>query len=234
MELGPYELLDELGRGGMGVVYRARHRSLGHEVALKVIRSDQGVDDHWRARFRREARAASQLAAHPHIVGAHDAGETDGDLWYAMELVRGTPLDSLIAGGDLGPEQAAMWIEQAARGVHHAHDHGLLHRDLKPANILVAGDGTTAQVADFGLAGVQQADPEVTRLTKSAEIVGTPDYMPPEQAMGQGCDGTADVYGLGATLYHAVAGRPPFDGSAPRSSRSRMNSRSISRLSRRV
>ncbi|MHC5018906.1 MAG: protein kinase domain-containing protein [Planctomycetota bacterium] len=229
--IGPYEILGELGRGGMGVVYRARHATLGHDVALKVIQHGAGGSSSataidpastdgaaaLAARFRREAEAAGRLSGHPNIVAVHDFGEVldDGNgrswLYLAMDLVEGRPLDELIEEGELTVEESARLIAQTARALAHAHAAGVLHRDVKPSNILVQQDGT-ARLADFGLAQSRGADPDVTRLTKSGELLGTPAYMPPEQARGEGVDARADVYSLGASLYDCLTGGPPFRG----------------------
>ncbi|MHC5018907.1 MAG: protein kinase domain-containing protein [Planctomycetota bacterium] len=226
--IGPYEVLRQLGRGGMGVVYRARHRELGREVALKVIAQDMagsssaagllGSTEGAAAlseRFRREAQSAGRLAGHPHIVAVHDVGEfVEGEftrLYLAMDLVEGHSLEELIDEGELTLQDGARLIAETARGAHHAHEAGVLHRDIKPGNILVGTDGA-ARLTDFGLARPTRADPEITRLTQAGEMLGTPAYMAPEQARGAGLDARADVYSLGATLYDVLCGRPPFAG----------------------
>ncbi len=198
----------------MGVVYRARHADLGREVALKVILPDQygdGPSAEQRKRFEREARAAAALAAHPNIVGVHDAGAHGDELYLAMELVPGQALDDLIdpdGGGDRSFEELARWVMQSARAVQHAHDQGILHRDIKPANILI-DEGGTARVTDFGLARHTAADADTMKLTRSDAILGTPAYMSPEQALGDPLDGRTDIYALGATLHAALTGKPP-------------------------
>jgi tetratricopeptide (TPR) repeat protein/predicted Ser/Thr protein kinase len=206
--IGPYTILGELGRGGMGVVYRARRADLDREFALKVILEDRAAEGHAAQRFEREARAAAQLADHPGIVGCRDIGEAEGRLYFAMDLVEGESLEELVADGDLTPRQSAAILEQAARAVHHAHLNGVLHRDVKPGNILVT-TGERALVTDFGLAAVQETDPEVSRLTHSGVLLGTPAYMAPEQAQGRSVDARADVWSLGATLYEALSGDTP-------------------------
>ncbi len=208
-QIGPYELLGELGRGGMGVVYRARHRDLGREVALKVITTE---DPRLALRFEREARAAARLAGHANIVGVHDVGRADDRLYLAMDYVAGCDFEAVIAAGELTPDAVAAHIETVARAVAHAHAAGILHRDLKPANLLLGDDGVV-RVTDFGLARIQAASAEVTRLTQSGEIVGTPAYMAPEQARGDGCDARADVWALCVTLHHMLGGTLPFHGS---------------------
>ncbi|MHC5019439.1 MAG: protein kinase domain-containing protein [Planctomycetota bacterium] len=210
-QIGPYEVLGELGRGGMGVVYRVRRDDLDREFALKLTLGDAAGGSLGTARLQREAQAAAKLAGHPGIVGVHDTGLHDGAIYLVMDLVEGRPLDEIIAGEPLPPLVAAEYAEQIARAVAHAHEHGVLHRDLKPANVMVTGDGV-CRVTDFGLAGTQHVDGDLTRLTQSGELLGTPAYMPPEQARGEDADTRADVYSLGATLYECVAGLPPVDG----------------------
>ena len=219
--IGPYELRGELGRGGMGVVFRAWRADLGREFALKVIAAGAGSssaagpdEDVLIERFRREAAAGGRLTGHPGIVGIHDVGEDAGRCYIAMELVEGRPFDAYIEEGELAPAQVAALVRDMARAVQHAHDHGLLHRDIKPSNVLVTEtEGVlTPRVTDFGLARSSNNDAELTRLTRSGEMLGTPAYMPPEQARGEPLDGRADVYALGACLYEALAGRPPFGG----------------------
>lgn len=209
--MGPYEVLGELGRGGMGVVHRARHRALGHEVALKVIRTDEEMSRELTDRFRREAQAASALAGTPGIVSVRDTGVESGVLWLAMDLIEGATLEALARSGELSPAQSAELIAAVADAVAAAHAQGLIHRDLKPANILVKADGSP-WVTDFGLVRRTKAGADVTRLTKTGEIVGTPSYMAPEQVMGGAIDARTDVYGLGATLFELLTGAPPFDG----------------------
>lgn len=206
-QIGPYVLLGELGRGGMGVVYRARREDLNREFALKVmLRPD---DPKAAERFLREARAAAALSGHPGIVAVHDVGEAeDGSLYLAMDRVRGAALDQMLDEMQLAPKEWAQIVGHAAEAVHFAHAHGILHRDIKPGNILVDGEMGRARVTDFGLA----FRAEDIKLTKSGEIVGTPAYMSPEQAAGDPLDERADVWSLGATLYECLAGRPPFDG----------------------
>jgi serine/threonine-protein kinase len=206
--LGAYELLEEVGRGGMGVVYRARHEGLDRVVAVKVILAGPHADPRDRKRFRTEGEAAAQLQ-HPNIVQIHDVGEADGLAYFCLEFVGGGSLADRLADKPLPPAEAAALLEALARAVHYAHGRGVVHRDLKPANILLAPDGTP-KVADFGLAK-RLTDDSVASL--STEIVGTPSYMAPEQADGKSQASPAcDVYGLGAVLFEALTGRPPFQG----------------------
>ncbi len=205
---GDYELLGEVARGGMGVVYRARQLTLGREVALKMIlpgalEGSQGVE-----RFRVEAEAAAALD-HPAIVSIHEIGEYDGRDYFTMQLVEGGSLAAHLERTVAEPRLAAVWLEAIARAVQYAHEHGVIHRDLKPANILI--DSTDApRITDFGLARLVQSD---SRLTVTGAIVGTPSYLAPE-LIDSGSRGTlaSDVYSLGAILYECLVGEPPFRG----------------------
>jgi WD40 repeat protein len=210
-----YEILGELGRGGMGVVYRARQRRPKRVVALKMIRDGGGTRPMGLNRFRAEAEAAARLQ-HPHIVQIYEVGDRDGRPYYSMEFVEGGSLDKKTAKAPLPARQAAELLEVLARAVHYAHQHGVVHRDLKPANVLLALDGTP-KISDFGLAkclGEGAAGSAVACRTQSGDVLGTPSYMAPEQAAGQSrrIGPLVDVYALGAILYEALTGRPPFQG----------------------
>src|SRR5438445_2277517 len=208
-DLGDYELLEEIGRGGQGVVYRARQKSLNRTVALKII-----VLGHWATarhlkRFRLEAEAAASLN-HPSIVPIHEIGERDGGGYVSMNLIEGGQLDEVVRREAISIRRAAELIAKLARTVHYAHEHGILHRDIKPGNILLDGEGEP-HLTDFGLARLIETESTVTRTT---EALGTPSYMAPEQAQGDNGQVTSatDVYGLGAVLYHLLTGHPPFAG----------------------
>lgn len=205
--LGDYELLEEIGRGGMGVVYRARQLSLGREVAIKMILRDRLASDLERQRFFAEARATAQLQ-HPGIVPVYDVGEIDGRPYFAMQYLKGRTLLELINTGSLDERQSVEYLQAVTLAVQFAHESGILHRDIKPSNILI-DDAGHARLTDFGLA--KQTD-TAESLTRTGVVLGTPTYMSPEQASGRmGEIGPAsDVYSLGSVLYHALTGRPPF------------------------
>jgi eukaryotic-like serine/threonine-protein kinase len=205
--LGDYELLEEIGRGGMGVVFRATQLSLDREVAIKMILRDRLASEGERQRFFAEARATAQLQ-HPGIVPVYDVGEIDGRPYFAMQYLQGRTLLELIATGELDQREAARHLEKITRAVQFAHASGILHRDIKPSNIFIDLAGE-ARLTDFGLA--KQSD-NGESLTRTGVVLGTPTYMSPEQASGRmGQLGPAsDIYSLGSVLYHALTGRPPF------------------------
>ena len=206
---GDYEILNELGRGGMGVVYKVRQISLNRTVALKLIKAGVLADDAEMKRFQNEAESVA-LLDHPGIVPIYEVGEHESQRYFSMKLVEGGNLDDQLDSFTNNPRAAATLLAEVAEGVHHAHMRGILHRDLKPANILVDTEGHP-HVTDFGLAKRVEGDGE---MTASGAILGTPAYMSPEQATGRrGAITTAtDVYGLGAVLYALLAGQAPFGG----------------------
>jgi serine/threonine protein kinase len=205
--LGGYRIVDHIGRGGMGDVYRARDVSLDRDVALKTIVGLLGSDATFVERFREEAKAAARLS-HPNLVQVHAFGEHEGTLFFAMELVPGKSLGDRLKSGPLPWREAARFAAQAARGLDAAWQKGIVHRDVKPENLLVGAEGTV-KVADFGLAKRLESN---GAHTATGIIVGTPRYMSPEQAQGETLDFRSDMYSLGATVFHLVAGRPVFDG----------------------
>lgn len=209
---GKYELLRELGRGGMGVVYLARQTDLDRTVAVKMILSSRLASDDDLRRFLAESKAAGRLR-HPNIVGIFEAGEIHGQHFFAMDYVSGTSLAAWGSSSGSTPEQAAECLASVARAVHYLHEQGIIHRDLKPSNILLDDDGTP-HVTDFGLAQVFTED---GRMTQTGTIIGTPSYMPPEQAAGRLSELSprSDVYSLGAILYELLTGRPPFQHDNP-------------------
>jgi len=209
---GDYELLEEVGRGGMGVVYRAFQNSLGRTVAIKMLLRRDLATPGDLARFRSEAEAAAQLD-HPGIVSIFEVGEYEGHPFYSMQFVEGTTLAKRLLQGPLPARKAAALLAKVADAVHMAHARGVLHRDLKPSNILIDSDGKP-HVSDFGLAKRLEADVSVTH---TGAILGTPCYMSPEQAAGSRGDvgPTSDVWSLGAILYQMLIGRPPFQASSP-------------------
>ena len=203
---GKYLLEGELGRGGMGVVYKARQSDLGREVALKMILSSHLASSEALGRFQEEARAAAGLT-HPNIVTVYEAGQIEGQPYFAMQYIAGSSLSQRIRSGLMDTHDAAKVVLAIAEAVSHLHRHGIIHRDLKPSNILLDEAGTP-YVTDFGLVKVLSGD---SHRTTSGAIVGTPSYMSPEQAAGRRDLGPAtDVYSLGAILYELLTGRPPF------------------------
>jgi eukaryotic-like serine/threonine-protein kinase len=207
---GKYLLEAELGRGGMGVVYRARQIDLDRPVALKMILSSHLAAPDALERFQEESRAAAALT-HPHIVAVYEAGQIDGQPFFAMQLVDGCHLGERARQGSIRPDEAAQLVADVARAVHHLHGHGIVHRDLKPSNILMDATGHP-YVTDFGLVKVLGG----SHRTTTGAIVGTPSYMSPEQASGRKDLGPAsDVYSLGAILYELLTGRPPFREDSP-------------------
>jgi tRNA A-37 threonylcarbamoyl transferase component Bud32 len=204
---GDYELIEEIARGGMGIVYKARQVTLNRLVALKMILSGQLASESEVQRFRTEAEAAAQLD-HPNIVPIYEVGEHEGQHYFSMKFVEGDNLAQTLAGKPMPAPRAAKLLATIARAVHYAHQRGILHRDIKPTNILIDPRGEP-QLTDFGLARLVEKD---SSLTQSLAILGSANYMSPEQASGHARQLTTatDVYGLGAVLYETLTGRPPF------------------------
>ena len=207
---GQYELLEEIARGGMGVVYKARQSGVNRVVALKMTLAGQFVGDEECQRFLAEAEAAGQLD-HPNIVPIYEVGEHEGQPFFSMGFVEGVSLKHTLATGPLLPRQASELLKKIAEAVQYAHEKGIVHRDLKPANVLLDTSGQP-RVTDFGLAKRTTADSE---LTATGQVLGTPSYMPPEQAAGKPeITPAADIYSLGAMLYCLLTGRPPFQAAS--------------------
>src|SRR5438034_3126510 len=210
-ELGDYELLEEIGRGAQGVVFRARQKSLNRIVALKVICLGRWASRAHLKRFRREAEAAASLD-HPCIVPIYEVDERDGSCYFSMKFVEGGQLDEVTRRQPMPIRRAVELIAKVARTVHYAHEHGLRHRDIKPGNILLDEKGEP-HLTDFGLARLVESESSVTH---TLDILGTPSYMAPEQAVGNNAaiSSLTDVYGIGAVLYQLLTGHPPFAGGA--------------------
>jgi eukaryotic-like serine/threonine-protein kinase len=208
-EFGDYELLEEIGRGGQAVVYRARQKSLNRTVALKLIGLGKWSSTPQLKRFRQEAEAAASLA-HPQIVPIYEIGDRDGFCYFSMQFIEGGQLDEVLKRQPCSARHAAELLVGIARSVQFAHEHGILHRDIKPGNILLDRNGEP-HLTDFGLARLIEQE---STITHSADVVGTPSYMSPEQAAGDAKKVTpaTDVYALGAVFYHMLTGQPPFAG----------------------
>ena len=206
-----FEILERLGAGAMGVVYRARDTLLGREVALKLIRGERAGDRHSRGRFLRECRAAASIN-HPGIATVYEAGESDGELYLASELIRGESLQTRLSRGRMAPLEVAELGIQLGEALSAAHAQGVVHRDIKPANLMIQADGRL-KILDFGLArllGPEAPGNETATRTRAGMVVGTPAYMSPEQATGSPVDPRTDVFSAGSVLYAATSGREPF------------------------
>jgi serine/threonine protein kinase len=204
---GDYELMEELARGGMGVVYKARQVSLSRTVAVKMILAGQLAGPADLQRFRGEAEAAANLN-HPNIVAIHEIGQQEGQHFFSMDYVEGQNLAEFVRTKPLAPKDAAKYLKIIAEAIQYAHERGILHRDLKPSNILIDQSGQP-RITDFGLAKRMSGDSD---LTISGQVLGSPNFMPPEQASGKrGQIGPhSDIYALGAILYYLLTARPPF------------------------
>ena len=209
--LGNYQIMEELGRGGMAVVYRAYQASLNRYVAIKILPPQLGANREFVERFQREAQAAAGLR-HPNIVVIHDVGQDEGIYYIVMELLEGRTLKQLIEQeGRLPPERAARIVEQVADALDYAHQRGFIHRDVKPSNIFVSPQDRVT-LTDFGIAKAASA---ARQLTREGMLMGTPAYMSPEQASGAKVDYRTDLYALGVVLYQMLVGRTPFRGATP-------------------
>ncbi len=219
--LGQYYILDEIGRGGMGRVYKAEHRAMGRIVALKVLSPEMVKTPKARSLFEKEMRAIGRLT-HPNIVAAYDANTLNGRTFIVLEFVDGANLSTLVkTNGPLPISQACEYIRQAALGLDYAHKRGIVHRDIKPANLLVAKEGTTephaqVKILDFGLALATVKEGEVSGDSTAHgqnTVMGTPDYLSPEQARNhREVDHRSDIYSLGCTFYYILSGQVPFPG----------------------
>ncbi len=208
MNYGRYQIVAELGRGSMGVVYKAHDPQIDRMIALKVLREDRVTSDDFVRRFLKEAMAVGRLS-HPGIVTVYDVGQDQGSIYIAMEFLQGRPLDELMAARKFSVEEIVDIGIQTARALHYAHQHGIVHRDIKPPNIIYSPEGSI-RVTDFGIARIE--DPGGHQMTQVGEILGTPMYMSPEQVMGQTLDGRSDLYSLGVILYQMTTGKRPFQG----------------------
>jgi len=210
--LGDYELLREVARGGMGVVYQARERKLNRIVALKMILAGRLANQEDLLRFKTEAEAAAKLQ-HPNIVAVHDIDEVDGNHFFTMDFIQGNSLAQRVMAGPLPNKLAARYVVQIARAMQYAHEQGILHRDLKPSNVLIDVQDQV-HITDFGLAKRLHGEPGQTR---TGSILGTPSYMAPEQASGKTRElsPACDIYSIGAMLYELLTGRPPFKTDTP-------------------
>ena len=211
--IGRYELQERIGEGAMAEVWRAHDPSIHRTLAIKLIKTDLGQDAEYAARFLREAKAAGALA-HPNIVTIYDVGEADGRPYIAMELLDGEPLDAALAReGKLSDDRVLAIAGQLASALAYAHAAGVVHRDIKPSNIMLGADGRSVKILDFGIARVtdEAAEREHVR-TQVGQVLGTPRYMSPEQALGQAVDGRSDLFSAGSVLYELITGRAAFNG----------------------
>ncbi|MBK9087537.1 MAG: serine/threonine protein kinase [Holophagales bacterium] len=215
--VGRYRILSSVGSGAMGEVYRAEDTSLGRIVALKTLPGDLVGTPDRRARFENEGRIMASLS-HPNLVQVFDVGEHEGVPYLVQEFVEGETLEDVLLSGPVAAPKAARWIAQAAEGLVAAHEAGILHRDIKPSNLMVGRDGRI-RVLDFGLAKVQSVPEDRRRsqpsLTTDGLVVGTAQYMSPEQASGKKVDARSDIFSLGIVFYELLAGKLPFEGETP-------------------
>ena len=219
--VGKYVILDRLGSGSMGRVYKAHHQLMGRVVALKIISPELVTNDRVVSRFQREMKLVGRLD-HPNVVRAYDADQVNGILYIVMEYVAGYSLGQRLREGPLSPVDVVSYAAQAALGLHHAHEQGIVHRDIKPSNLLL-NEEKQIKVLDLGLGVLMDGDSQSTFATADGVAVGTVDYMSPEQACGRDVDGRSDLFSLGCSMYHLITGRQAFPGDSP-----------IERLGRRI
>ncbi|HEY2157682.1 MAG TPA: serine/threonine-protein kinase [Isosphaeraceae bacterium] len=213
MVLGKYIILDRIGSGSMGRVYKATHQLMGRAVALKIIAPEIVSNERAVARFYREMKLVGRLD-HPNVVRAFDSDSINNILYIVMEYVQGRSLAELLKDGPLPPIDVVGYAAQAALGLAHAHEQGIVHRDIKPSNLLLT-DEKLIKVLDLGLGVLMEADSQATFATADGIAVGTVDYMSPEQACGKEVDGRSDLYSLGCAMYHLITGRHAFPGASP-------------------
>ncbi len=208
-QLGRYQIQELIGEGSMAEVYKAYDPEIGRTLAVKVLKPEWCVDEDYLGRFMREAKAAGAFS-HPNIVTVYDVGQVDNRPYIVIELIDGTPLGDSIQPGTPMPLDRVLAIGiQLADALHYAHDRGVVHRDVKPNNILLLPDGKTIKIADFGIAHID--DPDAAQKTQVGTVLGTPQYMSPEQVMGQKVDGRSDLFSVGVILYLLCSGQKPFD-----------------------
>jgi serine/threonine protein kinase len=208
VQLGPYKLLNRIGHGGMGEVWKAEDTNLLRTVAVKLLKDEMASNAEWKARFLREARTVARLS-HPNIATIYAVDEVDNRMYIAMELVEGESLKALIAARSLSMPDAVRIIKRCADALAEAHGHGIVHRDVKPENIVVTRRGV--KMLDFGIAKLIDAPAEdAGKLTSDGTVIGTPDYMSPQQALGKEIDHRSDIFSLGVVLYEALTGQHPF------------------------
>jgi serine/threonine-protein kinase len=212
--IGRYTILDRIGSGAMGRVYRAQHQLMGRIVALKVIAPELISNERVVSRFLREMRLVARLD-HPNVVRAFDADQVDNVFFIVMEYVPGKSLGDMLKLGPLPAVDVIRYASQAALGLGHAHEQGILHRDVKPSNLLFSQDQKIVKVLDLGLGALMEVDPEESFRTADGIAVGTIDYMSPEQASGKSLDGRSDLYSLACCMYHLMTGRCPFQHENP-------------------
>ena len=208
MQYGRYEIIKELGKGGMGVVYQAHDPQIDRPVALKVLRADRLVSEDFVSRFFKEAKFIGRLS-HPNIVTVYDVGRDHGTIYIAMEYLQGEPFNEVIRSGRLSVGKIIDIALQVANALGYAHEKGIIHRDIKPSNIILTDEGNV-KLTDFGIARAE--DSNAAQQTQTGVILGTPSYMSPEQVMGKRVDGRSDLFSLGVILYELIVGRKPFEG----------------------